>query len=98
MSDVIFLITCQTVFLLNFQETWIYCGEVTLIKADIRNPLRYLLMNRSRFQRLLSRGFKPLLRQSTFGPPPTPLRRRGGGLIVRFKPLDDYTKPSVFFE
>ena len=61
------------------------CPHYDTSKADIRNPLRYLLMNRSRFQRLLSRGFKPLLRQSTFGPPPTPLRRGGGGLIVRFK-------------
>ena len=72
-----------------------------LSKADIRNPLRYLLMNRSRFQRLLSRGFIPLLRQSTFGPPPTPLRLRGGGLIVRFNyfmpQMRDPDHSSVFF-
>ena len=75
----------QLQFLTAISLTAIRVFLIPVRKADIRNPLRYLLMNRSRFQRLLSRGFKPLLRQSTFGPPPTPLRRRGGGLIVRFK-------------
>ena len=46
----------QLQFLTAISLTAIRVFLIPVRKADIRNPLRYLLMNRSRFQRLFNRG------------------------------------------
>ena len=45
--------------MIEFQSNNSYEKITYAVKADIRNPLRYLLMNRCRFQRHLSRDFVP---------------------------------------